>query len=128
MCLTQRILFRDENLLKCLIIMIRVDTQVDDKDIRHKSRLMTKFSLEDYGISNPDLNLPYLKSVKEVKSVLGSTKFAPIDKLVGTMEVMSLIKREINDRAQSKIDLERSDLISLLQYVVVQSQVGDLRA
>ena len=94
--------------------MIRVDTQVDDKDIRQKSRIMSKFSLQDYGIDEKALNLPYLKSIKEVNKVFFNTERAPIDKLIGVMEVTALIRKEINDRAQKQVDLERSDLISLL--------------
>lgn len=89
---------------------------------------MTRFSLQDYGIQEKALNLPYLKSIKESTKVFFNTEKAPIDKLLGVMEVMALIKKEIDDRAQKQVDLERSDLISLLQYVIMQSQIGDLRA
>ena len=53
MLLSQHLLFRrqeDGRVYECLTILMRVDSQLDDKDLREKMRLMQEYSPMDFGV------------------------------------------------------------------------------
>ena len=53
MVLTQQLLFKkqeDGKIYECLAILMRVDSQLDDKNMREKMRLMKAFSPRDFGV------------------------------------------------------------------------------
>ena len=55
MLLSQHMLFKrqeDGQIYECLTILMRVDSQLDDKDMREKMRLMRDYSPQDLGIEN----------------------------------------------------------------------------
>ena len=53
MLLAQHLLFKrqeDGRVYECLTILMRVDSQVDDKDMRAKMKLMKAYTPLDFGI------------------------------------------------------------------------------
>ncbi len=48
--LCQSVVFRESYVTISLLILMRADSQLDDKDIRHKCRIMAKFTTEDFGL------------------------------------------------------------------------------
>ena len=72
MVLTQQLLFKkqeDGKIYECLAILMRVDSQLDDKNMREKMRLMKAFSPRDFGVEREFCCIveppPYIKTIKE---------------------------------------------------------------
>ena len=48
-------LFKEQEegrIYECMTVLMRVDSQIDDKDLRDKMRLCSDYSPADFGISN----------------------------------------------------------------------------
>ena len=56
MKLCQKLFFRANQINKSILILVRVDSQVDDKDLRKKCRHMKNYNTLDFGI-DPDFCL-----------------------------------------------------------------------
>ena len=72
MVLTQQLLFKkqeDGKIYECLAILMRVDSQLDDKNMREKMRLMKAFSPRDFGVEREFCCIveppPQIKTIKE---------------------------------------------------------------
>ena len=73
----------DGKIYECLTILMRVDSQLDDKNMREKMKLMNAFSPRDFGIERefccciiePPLQIKTIREeVKEEDSPLEATK------------------------------------------------------
>jgi hypothetical protein len=61
--LCQVLMFKRPELSSSVLILIRVDSQLDDKDIRHKSKQLENFTTKDFGLGEKiQLNFDYKKS------------------------------------------------------------------
>lgn len=56
MKLCQKLFFRSNQVNKSILILVRVDSQVDDKDLRKKCKIMKNYTTLDFGI-DPDFSL-----------------------------------------------------------------------
>lgn len=81
-----------------------------------------------------DESKPYAKSIEKTKVALRDTNLAPIDKLVQIREMITGIKSEVAEFWASepsrpeKMEMERSELLTVLMYILVQAQIDDLFA
>lgn len=204
--LCQGLLFGQGDLASSVLILVRIDSQLDDKDIRRKCKQLEDFSTADFGLSEhlqlnsgvkqtfvntgldqiqeveeEDANetvkmsmhvqsltssarssttlffeceeskdgkeefvirneklapvSPYTKSIKKIKETFKNKRLSPIEKLIQVKEVVSLLKSEIQEYWEWKspceefqIELDRSDVLSILIYILVKAQIDDLRA
>lgn len=44
-------MFSNSNILSTVLILVRVDTQMDDKDIRHKCKQLENYTTKDFGLN-----------------------------------------------------------------------------
>lgn len=52
--------------------------------------------MEDYGICDKRIILSFELCIKETANLFSNTQIAPIDKLLGVMRVVTMLKTEIN--------------------------------
>lgn len=97
----------------------------------------TKDDQEEFVIRNDKLSSvsPYTKSIKKLKDAFKNKRLSPIEKLIEVKEVVQLSKQEIQEYWEWKspceefqIELDRSDVLSVLIYILVKAQIDDLRA
>lgn len=114
------------------MILIRVDSLLDDKDLRHKARLMHSYQCEDFSMQetlqlkgNPH---PYQEVILRISELLKAQlcpllKLQQIDVLIASFK--DIIKQH---HGGQQYDLDRADLLSILIYVLVKANIDDLRA
>lgn len=114
------------------MILIRVDSLLDDKDLRHKARLMHSYKCEDFSMQEP-LQLkgnphPYQEVILRMSELL-KAQLCPLLKLQQIDVLIASFKDIIKQHHGGKqYDLDRADLLSILIYVLVKANIDDLRA
>lgn len=114
------------------MILIRVDSLLDDKDLRHKARLMHSYQCEDFSMQEP-LQLkgnphPYQEVILRMSELL-KAQLCPLLKLQQIDVLIASFKDIIKQHNGGKqYDLDRADLLSILIYVLVKANIDDLRA
>ena len=70
-----------------------------------------------------------------MKDTFKNKLLSPIEKLIEVKEAIQLLKSEIKEFWEWKspnedfqIELDRSDILSILIYILVKAQIDDLRA
>ena len=114
------------------MILIRVDSQLDDKDLRHKARLMRLLECEDFSMQESMQLIgcpqPYQEAITRMSELL-KAQLCPLLKLQQIDELIASFKDIVKQHHGGKqYDLDRADLLSILIYVLVKANIDDLRA
>ena len=98
------------------MILIRVDSQLDDKDLRHKARLMRLLECEDFSMQEPMQLIgcpqPYQEAITRMSELL-KAQLCPLLKLQQIDELIASFKDIVKQHHGGKqYDLDRADLLS----------------
>ena len=93
---------------------------------------MGTFGVDENNNNSFAGDVPYSLSIDKMRKVMKDVLMSPLEKLLELRSIMQLIRIEISDfwafEQGAPTSIERSDMLSILVYILVNSQLEDLFA